>query len=438
MDSQKIETYILGIKKEIAPATGCTEPAAIALCAAYAAQLLNKPVETVQVNVSEYILKNAMNVGIPGTGVTGLNMAAALGTQHAHPEKKLSVLSGFSPEERERAFELVAQHKVGVQVAPNAPKVFIQVLARNGEEETEAIIADAHDNLTFLRHNKVIVFNKQENAPLQDKQEPVESEYHRTLGEIWEFARCVPGEKLEFLEELIRLNEGIATEGLKHPYGLQVGQNIRHSAVLGFMGEDLTNYAVAATAAAADARMSGCERSVMSVAGSGNQGLTATVPLIALARKTGCSQEKLYRSLALSILVTVHAKRYIGKLSVLCGCSIAAAIGVSAAIVFLRDGSFSQAEKAINTMVADIAGVVCDGAKPGCALKIATAVHSAVLAASMALCGLGASGYDGIVDQDAEHSLKNLGILGNVGMDHTNQTILSMLLEKQLKEETTA
>lgn len=437
MDCNKMEAYLAGIRQEIAPATGCTEPAAIALCAAAAAQPLSLPAEEIQVAVSEYILKNAMNVGIPGAGVTGLDMAAALGALGACPEKQLSVLSGITPQQREKAKALVSQGKVVVSLAPHSPKVYIKVVARAGQEEGEAVISGAHDSLVFLRHNNVILLDTSQPST-EGESHDSQLEYDRTLKEIWEFAHTVPFQKLSFLEEVVRLNGGIAQEGLEHPYGLQVGLNIRHGAQSGLMADDLANYAVAVTAAAADARMSGCDRPVMSVAGSGNQGLTATVPLIALAGKLGCSQETLYRCLALSILVTVHAKRYIGKLSVLCGCSIAAAIGVSAAIVFLEGGSFPQAEKAINTMVADISGVVCDGAKPGCALKIATAVHSAVLAASMALADLGATGHDGIVDQDTERSLQNLGILGNVGMDHTNETILNLLLEKQGKEETTA
>ena len=199
----------------------------------------------------------------------------------------------------------------------------------------------------------------------------------------------------------------------------------------GLIAEDTANFAAAYTAAADDARMSGCEQAVMSVAGSGNQGLTATLPVIAVARKSGKPEEVMLRALAISILITIHAKEYIGRLSVLCGCGVASSIGVTAGVVYMLGGTLEQAEMGIRTMTADISGIVCDGAKPGCALKIATSVGAAMRAASFALSGIGASAHDGIVAGDVEETLRNLGELGADGMAAANQVILDMLLHKQ-------
>lgn len=429
MDKNRIQEYIAAIKAETAPATGCTEPAAVALCAAAAAHVLNGVPDKVTVTVSEYIFKNAMNVGIPGVNATGLEMAVALGIICAEPEKKLQVLSDLSEEEKGQAHALCKAKKITISIAQDKPKVYIQVLAGQGSHKAEAVIENSHSEFTDIILDEVSLYSK-ENRTLPETESAAET-YTRTLEEIWQFVMLAPPEELAFLEELITLNSSMAQEGLGHPYGLQVGKSLRDSAQNGLIADDIANYAVSVTAAAADARMAGCEKTVMSVGGSGNQGLTATLPLIAIASKMGCSSDVLYKSLALSILVTVHVKRYIGKLSVLCGCSLAAAFGVAAGAVFLLGGNFCQAKRAINTIVADISGVVCDGAKPGCALKIATSVSSAIRAASLAIADLGATGTDGIVHSDVELSLQNLGTLGNEGMQNTNQSILKMVLHKE-------
>lgn len=430
MDEKRIEEYVCGIKAEIAPATGCTEPAAVALCVSAATRVLGSSPEKITVNVSEYIFKNAMNVGIPGVDAIGLNMAVALGAICSKPEKLLLVLSDLSDEEKSLAKGLLEENRIVINIASDSPKIYIQAVAEGGGHIGKAVIENGHSNFVSVSLDSEVLYRGDRDGTsaigtLEEKA------YTRTVAEIWEFVKEVDSGRLNFLNELIRLNHEMSHEGLENCYGLQVGKNILGSSKAGLVSDDISNYAVSVTAAAADARMSGCEKSVMSVGGSGNQGLTATLPLIAIGEKIGCSEEVLYKSLALSILVTVHVKHYIGRLSVLCGCSIAAAIGVAAAIVFMLSGSLQQAEQAINTMVADISGVVCDGAKPGCALKIATSVSSAVRAASLAISNLGASGHDGIVNSDVEISLKNLGTLGNEGMNNTNQAILRMVLNKK-------
>lgn len=417
-------TYIQIIKKEISMALGCTEPAAVALTAAYAAHELEGRAVSLKIYVSEYILKNGMNVGIPGTGITGLDIAALLGAISAEPEKQLMVLSGISEEDKLAAGEMLKNKTVEINLAESEDKIYIRAEASDGVNSTEAVISGSHTNLASLSKNGTQMFFKEpgESAAVAD------FKYDMTVRDIVDFVSAVSGESLDFLEDVIEINSQISLDGLTHDYGLNVGKSILSAETL--LSNDIGNYAVACTAAAADARMSGCEKPVMSAVGSGNQGLTATVPIVAISEKLKLEREKEYKALALSILVTIHTKQHIGRLSVLCGCSIAAAIGTCCGVIFIFGGGYPEMERGINTMVADIAGVVCDGAKPGCALKIATAVSSAIRSANMAIHGIGASGHDGIVADDVEGTLSNLGRLGNEGMVGTNRSILSMMLKK--------
>ena len=370
-----------------------------------------------------------MNVGIPGIGMTGLDIAVALGALSASPKKELMILSQISAEEKRMAKALTEQGKVRIELAPTEEKVYIEVRVQAGGETAKAVTAETHKNIIYVEKNGRIFYQKERKKKKEG--ESAKEPYTVTLEEILDFSERVELENLEFLREVIRMNREIALEGINRRYGLQVGKNLMDGTENGLVGQDAANYAAAMTAAAADARMAGCEKPVMSAAGSGNQGLTATIPIAAIGEKLGMEEEKILRALALSILLTVHTKHYLGRLSVLCGCSISSAMGVACGIVFMLGGTYAQMTWAVNSMVADISGVVCDGAKPGCALKIATAVQSAVRAANMALNGSGADSHDGIVHINAEKTLENLGILGNWGMKDANRIILDLMLEKQ-------
>ena len=427
MNQQQIDRYIRLIRSETAPAMGCTEPAAGALCAAAAAAQLGCAPESLTVEVSSYIFKNAMNVGIPGTGETGLDIACAMGALCPKPELGLSVLGEFDPGRLPEARRLARNTRISV--AEGVPKVYIRAAAHGGGSYGEAVIRDTHTGIVYLGRDGVPSMEK-DMAPSSAPESGGEGAQLDIPG-IWQFGQEVPVSALYFLRELVQVNCAMAEEGLSHPYGLQVGRQMHSGTAAGLIAEDTANFAAAYTAAAADARMSGCEQAVMSVAGSGNQGLTATLPVIAVARKSGKPEEVMLRALAISILTTIHAKEYIGRLSVLCGCGVASSIGVTAGVVYMLGGTLEQAEMGIRTMTADISGIVCDGAKPGCALKIATSVGAAMRAASFALSGIGASAHDGIVAGDVEETLKNLGELGADGMAAANQVILDMLLHKQ-------
>lgn len=428
MNNELKNKYLNLLKKEISLALGCTEPAAVALAVAYAADALGHIPDKVEIKVSEYILKNGMNVGIPNTGMLGLHIAGALGAVAACPGKKLMVLNGIQEEQKNIAVKMVDDGKISIGLAETSEKVYIEVTAAYLNHKTKAVISQMHTNLSYLEKDSKVLVQTAEN---EKTDETVGEDYTCTLSEIVEFIDQVDVNELSFLNEMVKTNFTISQEGLEHNYGLGVGRNMLGSNNLGLISEDIGNYAVACTAAAADARMSGCDKPVMSAAGSGNQGLTASVPIISMGHKLGKSVEEILKPLALSVLVTIHTKHFIGRLSVLCGCAIAAAIGTCCGVIYMFSGGIENMKYGIKTMVADISGIVCDGAKPGCALKIATAVTSANRAAAMALQGIGANSHDGIVDIDVEKTLENLGTLGNQGMIQANTTILDIMLDKK-------
>lgn len=433
MEEERKQFYLKLLRSEISPALGCTEPAAAALCAAGAAEMLGEKVERAEIHVSEYILKNGMNVGIPGLDCTGLYMAGALGAVSAEPQKKLLVLSSLSEEQKQQAAELVRKERVSVTLKENVEKIYIAVKVYGQNHCAEAVIEGQHTRFIQKLKDGEVIWENTGNTGLPEstkKDADSLSPSDITMEEIWEFIQDTDSVSLAFLQEVIDVNMAIAEEGLRKDYGLHVGRGIIRNEKGSLIGRDIANTASFTTAAAVDARMAGCTKAVMSVAGSGNQGLTATIPFIVTANAIGSSTDKLYRSLALSILITIHAKQYIGRLSVLCGCSIASAIGVGGAMVFLYGGTLKNVYASVRTMTADISGMICDGAKPGCALKIATSVNAAARAAQLALNGIGATQQDGIVRGNVEETLENLGKLGNEGMSGTNGIILNMLLNK--------
>lgn len=433
MEENRKVSYLDLLKSEISPALGCTEPAAVALCAAGAAELLGEKVELVEIYVSEYILKNGMNVGIPGLDCTGLYMAGALGTVIAKPQKKLLILNRLTEDDKQQALEMVKRGKVLVLLKKNVDKIYVAVKVVHGEHTAEAIIEKEHTKFVRKMKDERIVWEiageRNDNSYVKNTDAFTKNE-RISLQEIWEFVNTVSDNSLAFLQEVIDMNMEAAEDGMKKDYGLHIGRAGIRGNITGLIGADIANKAAFTTAAAVDARMGGGLLPVMSVAGSGNQGLTATIPVVVTANEIGSSSEMLYRALALSILVTIYAKQYIGRLSVLCGCSIASAIGVSAAMIFLYGGSLENMYAGIRTMTADISGMICDGAKPGCALKIVTSVNAAARATVLALNGIGATDQDGIVQKNAEETLMNLGKLGNEGMSGTNGVILNMLLCK--------
>lgn len=417
------DTRLLEIlRNEMQPALGCTEPVAVAYAASKAAELLSGEPEQVQVLASRNILKNAMGVGIPGTDAVGAEMAAALGAVAGNASLVLEVLRDVTPEDVESARALISQGRVRVELKETPEKLYIEILCTRGEETGRVIIAGRHSNLTLVERNGEALFVSRESTA-----QAASVTYGLRVEEIDSFVRRVPVHELEFLQTALDINTKIASEGLRQNYGLGLGKAIMEGPDA---AESILDYATALTTAAADARMAGCTLPVMTLCGSGNQGLTATLPVMAAAQKLGASREKMLRALALSGLITIHVKEQIGRLSALCACGIGAAIGVGNALVYLQDGDLEAEKCCIQNMVADISGIICDGAKPGCSLKIATSLSSAWQCSRLALRHVAVGRLDGIVDGDVEQTIRNLGALGNDGMQVTDGVILNMMVKK--------
>ena len=423
MTSSRQDQLIALIQDQIRPAVGCTEPGAAAYAAAVAAQTLGETPERLTVSVSRNILKNAMGVGIPGTDMVGLPIAVALGALCGDAGAGLAVLHNITDEDVAQAQKLVDAQGVQVCLSDHPQKLYIDVLAEAGEHSARTVIAGTHTNIIRIEKDGQCIST----GDGTEESGAAGGGAELSLKEIDDFVRSVSSEKLSFLRECINMNSAISQEGLEHPYGLGIGQSIYETLPENNSEE---NYALAVTCAAADARMGGCTLPVMSSCGSGNQGLTATLPVIAVARKRGLSEEDTFRALAYSLLVTIHVKQHLGKLSALCACSVGASIGTACALTYLDGGTLQQIGHCVDNVVADVSGVICDGAKAGCALKIATGVSSAFRGAMLAMKNRNASALDGIVGHDPEASVDNLGNLCNTGMLDTDRVILDMLVCK--------
>ena len=423
MTSSRQDQLIALIQDQIRPAVGCTEPGAAAYAAAVAAQTLGETPERLTVSVSRNILKNAMGVGIPGTDMVGLPIAVALGALCGDAGAGLAVLHNITDEDVAQAQKLVDAQGVQVCLSDHPQKLYIDVLAEAGEHSARTVIAGTHTNIIRIEKDGQCIST----GDGAEESGAAGAGAELSLKEIDDFVRSVSSEKLSFLRECINMNSAISQEGLEHPYGLGIGQSIYETLPENNSEE---NYALAVTCAAADARMGGCTLPVMSSCGSGNQGLTATLPVIAVARKRGLSEEDTFRALAYSLLVTIHVKQHLGKLSALCACSVGASIGTACALTYLDGGTLQQIGHCVDNVVADVSGVICDGAKAGCALKIATGVSSAFRGSMLAMKNRNASALDGIVGHDPEASVDNLGNLCNTGMLDTDRVILDMLVCK--------
>ncbi|MCM1539834.1 MAG: L-serine ammonia-lyase, iron-sulfur-dependent, subunit alpha [Blautia sp.] len=418
---------MIGImQREIVCALGCTEPSAVALAVAKARETLGEEPDKVLLQVSGNILKNAMSVGIPGTNLKGIETAAALGCVAGKTEYGLEVLRGIDQGHIRQAREMIGQGRLEIQLKDCEERLYIEAKCVKGDRSAEAVIERYHTNFVNVCKNDRVIYFKDKEAVTEENT----GIYQLTLRGIWDFIQQCSLEQLQFLDEVIEVNSRIAEEGLKGDYGMGVG---KHLAQRGKQDQemDFQTYVVSYVSAAADARMAGCPLPVMATTGSGNQGLTASLPVIAAARRLGCSREQMYRGLALSELVTIHVKEYIGKLSALCGCAIAASIGSACGITYLLGGQYENVEYAVKNMVADISGLICDGAKAGCALKIATSIAGAIQCAYLALEGVEAPDRDGIVCESVEDTICNLGNLGNNGMRATDHVILDMMLAKE-------
>lgn len=427
------------IRKEVKPALGCTEPIAVALAVAKAIEILddknglNGRLDKdfrIEVQVSANILKNGMGVGIPGTGMVGLFIASALGAVCGNSSYGLEVLRDLNDEAIRRAKEIVSGKMVKINLAETDKKLYIKAIVgsvQTGGHTATAVIEDDHDNIAETWYDEHLLASSHRET-VEDVQKCT-LDYGLTVKEIFEFAQSVSYEDIEFILESRALNQTLAEEGLKGKYGLRVGWAISLESSREVFGNDFLSYAMSMTAAASDARMAGCTLPAMSNSGSGNQGITATMPIIAYSHRYQISEEQLARALTMSHLIAIHIKGYLGKLSALCGCVIAST-GAACGLVYLRGGSYEQVCYSIKNMIGNITGMVCDGAKEGCAMKVASGVSSALQSAVLAMGGICISPEDGIIEEDIEKTIRNLGRIGSVGMQSTDNMILDIMVCK--------
>ena len=425
--------------REVKPALGCTEPIAVALAVAKAVELLIGQDSCcdddgkawrldadfhIEVAVSGNILKNGMGVGIPGTGMVGLPVAAALGAVCGQSRYGLEVLGDLGPDAVARAKELVAARKVTIGLADTERKLYVRATVRVEPHQACAVIEDDHDRIVETALDGHLIFSCRSEAGPGTEEKAVR-DYGLTVREIVDFAETADYQDIQFILQDRELNFALAEEGLRGDYGLRVGQTIRANQEEIF-GDNFMSYAMGITAAASDARMAGCTLPAMSNSGSGNQGITVSMPIIAYALRHGIDDERLARALTLSNLIAIHIKGHLGKLSALCGC-VVASTGSSCGIVYLKGGGYEAICAAIKNMIGNITGMVCDGAKVGCAMKVASGVSSAIQSAILALNGICVSENDGIIERDIEKTIANLGAVGSVGMQSTDELILQIM-----------
>ena len=421
------ELYLKTLKKEVVPSEGCTEPIAIAYAVSIAAEHLKGEIKEVNIYLSKNVIKNALGVGIPGTGGVGIEIAAALGISIQKSYKKLTILSNFTEDELKKAKEIVDKNIINIKQKNTNKALYIEVELLSETSKAKVIIEDTHTNVTLIEcDNEIIMDNNSEVS------EDLEEDYKLfKIADIYNFAKEADFDDIKFILESAKMNEKVSEEGLKGDYGLQVGSKIIQKGNFNLFSNDASNKIIAASAAASDARMDGCAMPIMTTAGSGNQGIACSIPVAQTARLLDKSEEELARALVLSNLVTIRIKKHMGRLSPLCGAGIAGATGASCGITYLLGGDLENINYCINNMISDLSGMICDGAKETCALKIATGTNAAIQCANLAMNGISATANDGIVAKDVEETIESIETLIQNGFKNVDDTILNIMLEKK-------
>lgn len=419
-------TIIALINREVIPAIGCTEPIAVALCTAHAAELLGAQPEKIDVLLSANVLKNAMGVGIPGTGMIGLPIAVVLGALVGRSEYELEVLREVTPEAVARGREFIDQKRVVIGLKEHIEeKLYIEVSVCAAGHRATAVIAGGHTSVVFLEHDGQIVLDKRTSVAAEAE----EGEVSLNLPLVWDFAMTTPLDEIRFILETRRLNKAAAERSLEGEFGHCMGLTMCCERERMLLGDSIYTQILSYTSAACDARMAGVMVPVMSNSGSGNQGITATLPVVVYAERTGASEEQLIRALILSHLTVIYVKQSLGRLSALCGCVVAGA-GSSCGITYLMGGGYEHAAAAMKNMIANIAGMICDGAKPSCAMKVTSGVSTAVLSALMAMENRCVTAAEGIIEEDVDKCIRNLTAIGRDGMNETDKLVLRIMTNK--------
>jgi len=422
LNNEKYVEYVNILKEELVPAMGCTEPIAIAYCGALLKKTLGNFPKKIIIKVSGNIIKNVKSVIVPHTnGLYGIDSAACIGILAGNPDKELQVISNVEQKEIDKLKDFIKNMDITIESVDNEHILYIEIVGYYNNDVARVIIQDSHTHVYLIeKNNEIILKNEVDtktNAKSLDKS-------LLNIEDIVEFADKVDiNEIKQTLDRQIEFNMNIANEGLKNNYGANIGKTI-----LKFCNNDIVGYCKALAASASDARMNGCDMPVVINSGSGNQGLTASIPVIAYAQRNNISQEKLYRALVVSNLCTTHIKNQIGKLSAFCGVVIAGAAS-GAGIAYLEDGKYREIAHTLVNSLAIISGVVCDGAKSSCAAKIASSVEAGFLGYYMFKEGNQFYGGDGIIKKGVENTIKAIGELARVGMCDTDKEIIQIMIK---------
>jgi len=427
MDKITQESILKLMHVEIKPALGCTEPVAVALACGKAREILGTVPVRGKIFVSGNIYKNALGVGIPGTGLTGLPIAAALGFTGGNSCDMLEILKSVDENQLQLAKKMVDDKVFTIQVKEKVPTLYIEVQAENNKDVATVIISHHHTHFSFIKRNGEILLNNypKEETPVKKGEY---SSIDLTVDTILNFIEEIDIQSLSFFEKSIDLNITIAKEGIEKKYGFEIGKRIADHYKNNFSKIPTSEYAIMLTTAASDARMGGSKLAVMSNTGSGNQGLISSIPIIAYAEKLGKSREELLRALALGHLIPIHMKKKLGPLGALCGVLLAAT-GAGCGIAWLQGANGSQIKNVIKFMASNITGMICDGAKPGCSLKVYSGVTAAIQSATMALNNTEVLN-DGIVDPDVEKTIENIAFIGSKGLAQTDRMIIDLMQNK--------
>ncbi len=427
LDKNIRQSIIALIQREVVPAVGCTEPIAVALCTARATETLGQRPEKITVMLSANILKNAMGVGIPGTGMIGLPIAIALGAIVGRSEYELEVIKDVTPETLEEGKAYVEEKRIDIRLkADITEKLYIDVVCEAAGSKAEAVISGSHTNFVYIsRDGETLLDVKNTGCEDGDNGDP-----ELCMRTVYDFATTTPVDEIAFILKTRQYNLKAAEESVKGNFGHCLGKTIDRPLSHGIFGNSIFSHILSKTASACDARMGGAMIPVMSNSGSGNQGICATNPVAVYAMENENTEEELIRALTLSHLTAIYIKQSLGKLSAVCGC-VVASIGSSCGITYLMGGDYNRVCNSVKNMIANLTGMICDGAKPSCSLKIASGVSTALLSSLLAIEGRCVTAVEGIIDDDVDRSIRNLTRIGSETMNQTDEMVLDIMTHKQ-------
>ena len=422
------------VHREVVPATGCTEPAAVALTVAYAAAQTTAEPRSIEVLLSGNMLKNAMGVGIPGTGTFGIPIAIALGAILAAPEKQLELLDSFTDEELHRAQKMVESGciHIGLKEGDGIDRLYVEVLLTDTEGRVStAVIQATHTGLTSLTYDGEDRFVATDRTPCTKcpEQKTEEETIALNFDLVYEYALHAPLDELDFIYEAAQLNKRASEFSFTHSYGHNLGKLINSDLGRRYLGDSPLTQMLAYTSSACDARMDGAPVTVMSNSGSGNQGISSMLPVLTFAEEQGADREKTTRAIMLSSLLVIYIKQLLGRLSCLCG-MVVSGIGSACAITYLMGGTKEHSIGTVKNMIGNVSGMICDGAKPSCSLKASTGVSSALISALLSMQGHVVTATEGIVDEDIDICIANLADLGRDGMAQADLKVLKIMTSK--------